>query len=211
MTIIVPSDMHRAARRFVFGLGLLLPAIGCVKAGAPSMSPRAHVVQVEKAAPPAGSRLIGPIEGIDGRGCGAIEKEGTFDGALAALKAEGVRQGADYIEIISETEPHPETDCFDQEYRIRGMGYKLPPANVQPPSEPTTRPVSPPKAATVQEPAAASVASATAAPATDCEPPCSPGYQCEDGACKPLCNPPCGPGQQCQTDRTCRPVRAATP
>ena len=42
-----------------------------------------------------------------------------------------------------------------------------------------------------------------------CDPPCSPGYQCEANACKALCNPVCSPGYVCANDRTCQPEAQA--
>jgi len=37
-----------------------------------------------------------------------------------------------------------------------------------------------------------------------CEPPCSPGYRCQDGECVALCNPACASGLVCGSDRVCR-------
>lgn len=48
--------------------------------------------------------------------------------------------------------------------------------------------------------------STPAVTAHGCNPPCSPGYDCENGECMPLCNPPCGEGMQCGQDRVCTPV-----
>jgi hypothetical protein len=46
-------------------------------------------------------------------------------------------------------------------------------------------------------------------PVGGCNPPCSPGYQCQQGACAPLCNPACGAGMVCAADRTCQPASPA--
>ncbi len=46
-------------------------------------------------------------------------------------------------------------------------------------------------------PPAAGVASGT------CDPPCSPGYDCQGGVCRGLCNPSCAPGYFCADDRQC--------
>jgi hypothetical protein len=45
---------------------------------------------------------------------------------------------------------------------------------------------------------------ARVAPADSCEPPCSPGYVCEAGACLAQCNPPCAADEVCEGDRVCR-------
>ena len=61
-------------------------------------------------------------------------------------------------------------------------------------------------------PASATPASSPDAGAAEpaaCDPICSPGYRCHEGACFPVCNPPCWKGTQCAIDRTCRPVVGA--
>ena len=48
------------------------------------------------------------------------------------------------------------------------------------------------------------------APAADgCDPPCSPGYRCEQGQCAAVCNPPCSPGMRCNQERVCAPEPSA--
>lgn len=43
-------------------------------------------------------------------------------------------------------------------------------------------------------------------PAAGCNPPCSPGYECQGSICQALCNPACGEGQRCNQQRSCEPV-----
>jgi hypothetical protein len=52
-------------------------------------------------------------------------------------------------------------------------------------------------------PAAPAATAAPPAPAGGCDPPCSPGYECESSVCKPQCNPPCAADQICNQQRVC--------
>jgi hypothetical protein len=42
-----------------------------------------------------------------------------------------------------------------------------------------------------------------------CQPDCSPGYACVEGACVSACNPACGHGEACGPDRLCHPLAPA--
>lgn len=141
---------------------------------------RSDEVAAEKADPPAGAREIGPVEAMDGGGCGMLGVTGTYAGALRAVKNKAVAMGATYVKIVALVEPHETAGCWDKGYTIRGVAYQL---NATP----------------------AASASASA-PAPTCDPPCSPGYACEGTTCKPLCNPACGAGQVCGANRTCEPL-----
>jgi hypothetical protein len=46
-----------------------------------------------------------------------------------------------------------------------------------------------------------------ALPKAPCEPDCSPGYTCSQGACVTACNPACADGEQCGADRACHAGR----
>jgi hypothetical protein len=168
--------MRRSA---LLGFGIAAAALsGCgVAASVPPVSATAAKVNVVKSDPPAGAQLIGPVEGTHGSGCGMYGRKGTFEGALATLREEAARKGANYVTLVMVTEPHSENGCFDQEFRVRGMAYKT-----------GTPPV-------VQ--AGPAVASST------CDPPCSPGYSCSAGTCLAVCNPQCGPTQTCSQERVC--------
>jgi hypothetical protein len=163
---------------------------GCgVRGSAATRSPidQAMHVQVRRAPPPHEARALGPLEGWDGSGCGAFGDRGTFQGALNRLRVNAAAIGADYVELVSLTEPHREPFCYDQTFIIRGFAYRLAP-----------RPAVAPRASDTQSrPPGGSPAS------TACEPPCSPGYRCEQATCAPVCNPACVEGQQCRADRTC--------
>jgi hypothetical protein len=145
------------------------------------ISPEAEKVIVRKSDPPPTATELDPIEVEHGSGCGAYGRQGTYEGALNLLKAEAANRGADYVSLLSMTEPHSEHGCFDQRFVLRGAAYKLATGEQQPDRE---------------EEAPASEA---------CDPPCSPGYRCDGSTCAPLCNPPCAGSEVCRMDRTCGP------
>lgn len=131
---------------------------------------------------PQGMVELGPIEVEHGHGCGGYGRAGTYDSAYSMLRNEAARRGATYVKIVQVIEPHSEHGCFDQRFIIRGIAYAP---------------------ARVDATAGASVPVTPSAPG--CNPPCSPGYDCQNGQCAALCNPPCSPGYVCAQDRTCQP------
>lgn len=141
----------------------------------PATSPQARAVEVGKSDPPAGATELGVIEVEHGDGCGMYGTKGTLEGAIALLKEEAVRRGANYVELLTLTEPHAEHGCYVQAYKARGMAYRLTGDSASPPA---------PSKAT-------------------CDPPCSPGYKCSHAKCVAQCNPPCEAPETCQADRTC--------
>jgi hypothetical protein len=147
------------------------------------MSPTAHQVEARKADPPPGAREVGPIEAVHGSGCGLIGEKGSYESALAVLRNMAAEKNADYVQILSMTEPHSEHGCFDQRFIIRGMAFQVRGAAAAPSAPPATT-------------------------GDGCSPPCSPGYACQASQCIALCNPPCSPGYACANDRTCKPAPA---
>lgn len=144
---------------------------------------RSDEVAAEKADPPAGAHEIGPVEAMDGGGCGMLGVTGSYDGALRAVKNKAVAMGANYVKIVTLVEPHETAGCWDKGYTIRGVAYQLGTA-----------------------PAPTSASASATAPAPTCDPPCSPGFACEGTTCKPLCNPACAATQICGANRTCEPA-----
>jgi hypothetical protein len=162
------------------------------------VSAQAQSVHVEEGEPPAGAQLVGPISGTDGNGCGFDEARGTLRNATTALKEAAVRSGADFVKVTKVINPYSGHDCYHQEFKLEGLAYRVHPA-VAPPVQ-STAPV--PVA-----PAIAAADSASSRPAV-CAPPCSPGYACEAGVCRPLCNPACSARETCRADRVCVPTLA---
>jgi len=131
-----------------------------------------------------GATELGPVEAGDGTYCTPQDApNGTYRRALLLLRNAAALKGADYVELVSVTEPHQQTwQCYDHRYMIQAMAFRLPAARQKPAGE---------------------------APETDddaCDPPCSPGYACEDSECVAVCNPECSAGQTCRKDRTCGPA-----
>ncbi len=138
-------------------------------------------VHVAKSDPPPGAKELGAITAEDGDNCGVLDPAmGTYSHALIRLRNRAAARGGNYVEIMTMTEPHQETSrCYDGRFVIRGMLYDVP--------------------------GATSDAEQPASDANVCDPPCSPGFKCDEGACEPVCNPECSAGQVCRPDRTCGP------
>jgi hypothetical protein len=154
------------------------------------VSARAQAVRVSDRDPPAAARLIGPVVGTDGQGCGFDDARGTRSNAITALKEAAARNGADFVKVTKVTEPYSGHDCYHQEFRLEGVAFRVS-AVVAPQAPVLTTP--------------APSAFATNSTVLMCTPPCSPGYACDSGACRALCNPPCGVGEVCRADRVCVP------
>lgn len=142
-----------------------------------SLTSRGRLVRIGKGDPPAGAKELGPVTVTEGVYCAG--EEGTYANALVHLRNTAARKGANYVELMTMTEPHQDTRfCYDNRFIIRGLLFALPDA-----------------------PATGS----DAASDDDCSPPCSPGFTCDEGACEPECNPECPANQVCRVDRTCGP------
>jgi hypothetical protein len=129
------------------------------------------VVEIGSAAP-AGATPLGELEASDGHGCGVFGENGTRAGIEAALRKAAAKRGANYVQVLTEEEPHMTRACFDHVFRAKARAFRI-----------ASKPL----------------------PPRSCEPPCSPGYACQDGVCAPLCNPTCSAEQVCRMDRTCGP------
>ena len=163
-------------------LALASLAVSCTHdAPPPKLSSGGRLVRVAKNDPPTAAKEIGPISAQDGIGCDEIGTEdGTYSRALIKLRNRAAARGGNYVQIMTLMEPHQDSlHCYDHRFVIRGMLYDVPDAQSESASEPTS-------------------------PA-QCDPPCSPGFKCDEGACEPVCNPECSPDQVCRSDRTCGP------
>ncbi len=172
--------------------------------------PRTLPVRVEKAEPPAGARLVGPIQVTDGKGCGIGGDLGTPEAATFSLKEAAAQRGMQFVKVTRVEKPYSGHDCYHQEYTIHGLGYALPEPEPEPAPSASAAPAPPPPAS-APPPAPPVIAPPPAAaeaplPTKACEPPCSPGYECRAGVCEALCNPACGEGRVCRSDRVCVPA-----
>lgn len=157
-------------------------AASCVRNAPLKLSSGGKLVRVAKGDPPPGARELGPIVGEDGDECGGLDAvSGTYTRALIRVRNRAAARGGNYVEIMTLTEPHQETRySYDCRYVIRGMLYDVPAPSASEPGE-------------------------SASDSSACDPPCSPGFTCDEGACEPVCNPECSAGQVCRADRTCGP------
>jgi hypothetical protein len=120
----------------------LLVLLGCQSVPVP-MSVEAERVVVGRSDPTDNYEMIGGLSAGDGNGCGLVGRRGTLDNALVALRVKAAAMGADYVSIVTISEPHQESDsCFTNVYSISGVAYRKTasapkPVSVQPvPSEP---------------------------------------------------------------------------
>ena len=95
--------------------------------------PHESLFPLRRARRPCGSRPrhpggsffeLGPVTGVDGRGCGDDGKRGSRDGAVASLMKNAFAQGGSYVQVFSMYEPRQMGDCFVNTYRINGTAYR---------------------------------------------------------------------------------------
>ena len=108
-------------------------ALSCRPKPAVSDAPdRSGDVADGKTDPPGGTSL-GPVEAMDGGGCGALGVTGTYEGALRAVKNKAIALGATYVKVVEMIPPHEVTACFDKGYTLRAIAFRVP-APAAPPS-----------------------------------------------------------------------------
>lgn len=92
--------------------------------------PGSDGIRVGKSDPPEGYRQVANVTVSDGSGCGGFGRFagtlGTFDHAMIKLKNEGVKAGADYIQMLTITEPHMESLCLRGDYTISAIAFQAP-------------------------------------------------------------------------------------
>ncbi len=164
-------------------VGAYFCSLGCGGAATPvEMLPEGQSVHTGTTDATEGMQEIGTIEVRHGGGCGLYGHEGNYESAYAMLRNEAARRGATYVKILQVLEPHTEGGCYEVGFVIRGLAYS----------------------GGVPQPAASA-----GGEQASCDPPCSPGYRCENSTCIALCNPPCQPGFACADDRTCQATQPA--
>lgn len=105
-------------------LSLILAIAGCATPQV-QLTPGATNVLVAKSDPGDNYEMIGPVSGIDGKGCGIYGYRGSYERATTNLRNKTYEMGGSYAQIVSLTEPHLATgDCFDNQYTIRATAYK---------------------------------------------------------------------------------------
>ena len=89
------------------------------------MTSDAERVLVSRTDPADNFELIGPITTQDGSGCGMYGRRGSYDNAVVALRVKAAQMGANYVAIITITQPYlANQNCFANAYIISGMAYR---------------------------------------------------------------------------------------
>lgn len=102
--------------------GLLL--VGC-STPPPKLISGAETVRVGKSDPDSSHQYVGEITAIDGNGCGAYGRRGTYQGAITNLRNQAYTMGADYVQITNQTAPRrTDNQCFFNEYQLDGTAYR---------------------------------------------------------------------------------------
>jgi hypothetical protein len=101
---------------------------------------------------------------------------------MNALREKAATAGADFVSLLSMTEPPREKkNCRDGRFILRGIGYKL--------AAPGEQTASTSNSSIPSAPAAPAVSTASTA---TCDPPCSPGYKCSGRSNSPRRKQPYG-------------------
>jgi hypothetical protein len=155
--------------------------------------------------PPAGCRLLGPLEGRDSNRW--VPGGPRYETVMLYLREKAVLGGGNHLQIDAIVPPRDED--YNPVFIVRARLYACNPGSAHAINAADARPV-----AASASPTPAVVASPSATPASAsrvCEPECSPGYVCVRGSCVSACNPLCAAGERCGVDRICHPVSALAP
>src|SRR6185437_6817485 len=82
---------------------------------------QAATIKVGKSDPPAGSQELGAVSGAHDQDHG----DGTYEGAVAKLRLNAAKLGANYVEIMAIVLPHTRKR-IDGSYVIQGTAFKVP-------------------------------------------------------------------------------------
>jgi hypothetical protein len=112
------------------GLALIVASLvaGC-STRPQQLLPGAELVQVGKG-DVANYQYLGEVSGVHGAGCGVFGYRGSYAGAVADLRNKAKAMGANYVQIMSQTQPFPAHNCFVNEYIIDATAYRNPAAPV---------------------------------------------------------------------------------
>ena len=97
---------------------------GCASKKVVDPDPGAETVRVSTSPPGASFLELGPVTGLDGRGCGEDGKRGSRDGAVAALMKNAFAMGGTYVQVMALHEPRQMGECYVNLYRISGTAYR---------------------------------------------------------------------------------------
>jgi hypothetical protein len=103
---------------------VLVILAGCASKKPEPPAPGAETVRVSTSHPGESFLELGPVNGVDGQGCGDTGKRGSRDGAVASLMKNAFAQGGTYVLVQTLHEPRQVGDCFVNTYRINGTAYR---------------------------------------------------------------------------------------
>lgn len=131
----------KASSHVLLVLALWASVVGCAKSIPEAES--AHAIRVERAAPPAGARMLRELKAVDGHGCGIFGTLGTYEGAVALLREQARAIGSDYVRITDVKEPAATHECVEKAYTLTGVAYvvRAAPAPVAPATSGSATPV----------------------------------------------------------------------
>jgi Short C-terminal domain len=99
-----------------------LAACGAKKPVVPEPGP--ETVRVSTSHPGGSFVELGPVTGIDGRGCGDDGTLGRRDGAVSSLMKNAFTMGGTHVQVLALYEPRQMGECFVNVYRISGTAYR---------------------------------------------------------------------------------------
>jgi len=67
---------------------------------------------------------IATVEAVHGSGCGGFGTQGSYEGAYSLLRNKAAEKGADYVELLTVTEPHSDGKCANNEFSMRGIAFR---------------------------------------------------------------------------------------
>ena len=103
---------------------VVLLACGGGPAPVPETSAAARQIEIGKGDPPPGFKHMRTLEVAHGSGCDEYGEQGNFNGAYAMLRNAAARINADYVQIMTVTEPYNDGTCHHQEYKITAVAYR---------------------------------------------------------------------------------------
>ena len=109
---------------------ILVTLCGCASQMPPPPAPGAETVRVSTAHPGPSFVDLGPVSGVDGRGCGDDGVRGKHAAAVGNLMRSAFTMGATHVQVLALYEPRQMGECFVNVYRISGTAYRQ--ASAQP-------------------------------------------------------------------------------
>jgi len=97
---------------------------GCASRKPEPPAPGAETVRVQTSHPGDSFVELGPVAGIDGRGCGDEGTRGRHDGAVSSLMKNAFAMGGTHVQVLAVYEPRQMGECFVNVYRISGTAYR---------------------------------------------------------------------------------------